>query len=161
MTDPIRLRPLASTDSLDAVTATHHRAYARLGAMGLNCTAVDQNVEMTRRRVASGHCIVAEDGAGIVGTITVNEGFDPNATPWARATPWFYRRDVLATLDGRVVSTVTVTVTVTHDEQTFLARSIFGFDTNACIADIDEVWATVEPAPAWRNAAAIGKYVRD
>ena len=90
----ITLRPLADGDSLDALTALLHRAYAHLAAMGLNFTAVDQSVEMTQRRVASAHCIVAESDGRVVGTVTVCEAYDPNQQPWARATPWFYRRDV-------------------------------------------------------------------
>lgn len=62
--------------------------------------------------------------------------------------------EVLATNDGRVVSTVTVM----HGAQTFLARSIFGFDAAGRIATIDEVWANVEAPPAWRTAQAIGAY---
>ena len=88
------LRPLAATDSLEALTALLHRAYARLGAMGLNFTAVDQSVETTQRHVASGQCFVAEAAGAIVGTVTVCKAYDPNREPWARATPWFYRRDV-------------------------------------------------------------------
>ena len=88
------LRPIAPSDSLEALTALLHRAYARLAAMGLNFTAVDQSVEDTRRRVASGQCFVADDGGQLVGTVTVCEAYDPNREPWARATPWFYRRDV-------------------------------------------------------------------
>lgn len=88
------LRPLSASDSLDALTALLHRAYARLAAMGLNFTAVDQSVETTRRRVGSGQCFVAELDGRIVGTVTVCEAYDPNREPWARATPWFYRRDV-------------------------------------------------------------------
>ena len=88
------LRPLAATDSLEALTALLHRAYARLATTGLNFTAVDQSVEDTARRVATGQCFVAEDGGQIVGTVTVCEAYDPNREPWARAAPWFYRRDV-------------------------------------------------------------------
>jgi GNAT superfamily N-acetyltransferase len=88
------LRPLAATDSFEALTALLHRAYARLGAMGMNFTAADQSVQDTRRRVASGHCFVAEAAGEIVGTVTVCAAYDPNREPWARATPWFYRRDV-------------------------------------------------------------------
>jgi GNAT superfamily N-acetyltransferase len=88
------LRPLAASDSLGALTALLHRAYARLAAMGLNFTAVDQSVETTRRRVESGQCFVAELDKQIVGTVTVCHAYDPNSEPWARATPWFYRRDV-------------------------------------------------------------------
>ncbi len=88
------LRPIAPSDSLEALTALLHRAYARLAAMGLNFTAVDQSVETTKRRVESGQCFVAEAGGQIVGTVTVCDAYDPNREPWARATPWFYRRDV-------------------------------------------------------------------
>ncbi|MEO5771291.1 MAG: GNAT family N-acetyltransferase [Burkholderiaceae bacterium] len=88
------LRPLAATDSLESLTALLHRAYSRLGAMGLNFTAVDQTVDATQRRVASGQCFVAEAAGALVGTVTVCKAYDPNREPWARATPWFYRRDV-------------------------------------------------------------------
>ena len=67
----VLVRPFAASDSLDALTALLHRAYARLGAMGLNFTAVDQSVEMTRRRVESGQCFVAEANGALVGTVTV------------------------------------------------------------------------------------------
>ena len=88
------LRPLAATDSLESLTALLHRAYERLGAMGLNFTAVDQTVQATQRRVDSGQCFVAEAAGAMVGTVTVCKAYDPNREPWARATPWFYRRDV-------------------------------------------------------------------
>ena len=88
------LRPFAATDSLEALTALLHRAYARLAAMGLNFTAVDQSVETTKRRVESGQCFVAEAAGQIVGTVTVCAAYDPNREPWARATAWFYRSDV-------------------------------------------------------------------
>ena len=90
----INLRPLAAGDSIEALTALLHRAYARLATKGLNFTAVDQSVETTLRRTASGHCIVAEVEGRIVGTVTVCEAYDPNRDPWARTTPWFYRHDV-------------------------------------------------------------------
>ena len=90
----VTLRPLAAGDSIEALTALLHRAYARLAALGLNFTAIDQSVETTQRRAVSGHCIVAEVEGRIVGTVTVCEAYDPNRDPWARATPWFYRHDV-------------------------------------------------------------------
>ncbi len=94
MHPPLVLRPLADTDSIEALTALLHRAYAPLGAAGMNFTAVDQSVEKTRERVRSGHCLVAAQGARLVGTVTVNGMFDPNRQRWARATPWFFRADV-------------------------------------------------------------------
>jgi GNAT superfamily N-acetyltransferase len=90
----ITLRALSSTDSFDTLTALLHRAYARLGAMGLNYTAVDQSVEVTQRRAAAGHCLVAERAGQIVGTVTVSGAYDPNTQPGARMTPWFYRQDI-------------------------------------------------------------------
>lgn len=48
-----------SRDSYVALTALLHRAFTRLGAMGLNCTCVDQTVETTRSRATRGDCYVA------------------------------------------------------------------------------------------------------
>lgn len=88
------LRPLAPEDSLEALTALLHRAYAPLAALGLNYTAVDQTVDMTRQRVHDGRCFVLAQGGDVVGTITVNGPFDPQRHAWARATPWYFRTDV-------------------------------------------------------------------
>lgn len=88
------IRPLRDGDSLEALTTLLHRAYAPLGAAGMNFTAVDQSVEMTRERVQGGQCFVAERDGALVGTVTVNGMFDPNRHRWARATPWFFRADV-------------------------------------------------------------------
>jgi GNAT superfamily N-acetyltransferase len=96
-TTDIVLRPLAPDDSLEAITALLHRAYASLGAMGLNDTAVDQSVDVTRKRFARGQGYVLEDlakGGTIVGTVVVDGPYDPIDDPWARASPWYYRRDV-------------------------------------------------------------------
>jgi GNAT superfamily N-acetyltransferase len=93
-TEAFTLRPLQPADDLDALTALLHRAYAPLGAAGMNFTAVDQTVDKTRERTASGQCFVAERGGRIVGTVTVDGAFDPNRHGWARATPWFFRADV-------------------------------------------------------------------
>ena len=88
------IRPLAPSDSLEALTALLHRAYAPLGAMGLNYTAVDQSVDATARRFASGHGFVAEQGGVIVGTVVVNGPLDADEKPDARACAWYLRRDV-------------------------------------------------------------------
>lgn len=119
------LRTLRDTDSLDGLTALIHRAYARLGAMGLNYTAVDQTVAMTQTRVQRGQCWVMEDTShgAIVGTITVNRAFDPNADPWARATPWYYRQDVA------------------HLHQFAVEPSMQGLGLGAQLVDVCERWA--------------------
>jgi GNAT superfamily N-acetyltransferase len=89
----VSIRPLAATDDLAALTALLHRAYAPLGAMGLNYTAVDQTVEVTRKRCAAGDCFVAVDGERIVGTVTVAGPHDPQRHPWASRTEWYTRAD--------------------------------------------------------------------
>jgi GNAT superfamily N-acetyltransferase len=48
-----------------------HRAFARLGEMGLNCTCVDQSAAVTRSRATRGDCYVAVCDGRIVGTMTL------------------------------------------------------------------------------------------
>jgi GNAT superfamily N-acetyltransferase len=91
---PIALRPLQSSDSIEALTALLHRAYAPLGAMGLNYTAVDQTSETTARRLRGGHCIVAEQGGAIVGTVVVRGERIAEGALDLRESPWYLRRDV-------------------------------------------------------------------
>lgn len=88
------IRPLAPSDSPEALTALLHRAYARLGAMGLNYTAVDQGVEITRDRFASGQGFVAEQAGVVVGTVVVSGPLDADKRPDARACAWYLRRDL-------------------------------------------------------------------
>jgi GNAT superfamily N-acetyltransferase len=88
------LRPLAPGDSIEALTALLHRAYAPLGAAGMNYTAVDQGVEATAERVAGVHCLVAERAGAIVGTVTVNGPWDAAKIPGARRCPWYLRPDL-------------------------------------------------------------------
>jgi GNAT superfamily N-acetyltransferase len=90
----VTLRPLALHDDLGALTARLHRAYARLGAMGLNFTAVDQEVEVTRQRFASGQGFVLDDGGTLVGCVVVAGPFDPVHHPGVLRSPWYLRRDV-------------------------------------------------------------------
>ena len=68
----ITLRPLAATDSIEALTALLHASYASLAAQGWNFTAVDQSVQTTRERVEAGQAFVALGASGeLVGTVTV------------------------------------------------------------------------------------------
>ena len=62
------IRLPATTDSVTELTELLHAAYARLGAMGFNYTAVDQSEEVTRKRVSRGDCLVAVDGPRMLGT---------------------------------------------------------------------------------------------
>ncbi|MCC7138660.1 MAG: GNAT family N-acetyltransferase [Planctomycetes bacterium] len=70
----MRVRALEPTDSFTALTALLHAGYARLGALGLNYTAVDQDVETTRRRATRGACLVAELDGRLVGTLALWRG---------------------------------------------------------------------------------------
>ena len=63
------VRELAPTDSIADLTALLHAAYAQLGAMGFNYTAVDQTEDVTRKRIFRGHCLVATGDGALVGTI--------------------------------------------------------------------------------------------
>ena len=74
----LHIRALTGTDSLEDLTELLHRAYARLGAMGLNYTSVDQPVETTARRIAGGRCFVAELEGQVVGTAVVRPPYDEN-----------------------------------------------------------------------------------
>lgn len=65
------IRHFLPSDSLQELTSLLHRAYARLGAMGLNYTAVDQSTEKTAQRIAGGQCFVAESEGRLIGTIVV------------------------------------------------------------------------------------------
>jgi len=65
------IRPLQPGDSLIDLTHLLHRAYARLGAMGLNYTAVDQTPAVTAQRIAGGQCYVAEVNGKLAGSIVV------------------------------------------------------------------------------------------
>lgn len=66
-----QIRQFQEYDSITELTSLLHRAYARLGNMGLNYTAVDQSPEVTTRRIRGGNCLVASVGAKLVGTIVV------------------------------------------------------------------------------------------
>lgn len=74
----LQIRQLQESDSINELTALLHRAYARLGEMGLNYTAVDQSPEVTANRIRGGHCFVAAAGSKIVGTIVVHPPYEEN-----------------------------------------------------------------------------------
>ena len=63
------IRHIQDHDSLSALTDLLHRGYARLGAMGLNYTAVNQSIDTTRARISGGHCLLAYWDGGLVGTV--------------------------------------------------------------------------------------------
>lgn len=67
----LHIRPWADGDGYEELTNLLHRAYAPLAAMGLRYVATRQDVETTRRRCEEGHCLVAQLGGRLIGTVTV------------------------------------------------------------------------------------------
>ena len=63
---------LYQDEDAEALTELLHRAYAELGAAGLNYTAVDQDVATTHYRATSGQCWVAEIAGELVATVTIS-----------------------------------------------------------------------------------------
>lgn len=79
---PVTVRALSPSDDMAEITAMLHAAYARLAAMGLNYTAVDQSVDKTRSRFAEGSGLIAELDGQVVGTATVCPPGHEDADPW-------------------------------------------------------------------------------
>lgn len=80
-----------ASDSFDALTTMLHHAFSRLGAMGLNCTCVDQSAVVTRSRATRGDCYVALCDGRIIGTMTL---YAPDHDSLCE----LYRRDDMASL---------------------------------------------------------------
>ena len=74
----LRVRPFETSDSIHDLTSLLHRAYARLGRMGLNYTAVDQTAEVTAKRIQGGQCFVVTSEGALVGTIVVQPTYEKN-----------------------------------------------------------------------------------
>lgn len=76
------IRPWASTDCVASLTAMLHRAYARLGRLGFNYTATDQDDAVTLERIASGSCFVAVTGGKLSGTILFKQAGQTAGCSW-------------------------------------------------------------------------------
>jgi GNAT superfamily N-acetyltransferase len=74
----LHIRQFQESDSITELTSLLHRAYARLGNMGLNYTAVDQTPEVTAKRIRGGNCFVVEAGTKLVGTIVAQPTYAEN-----------------------------------------------------------------------------------
>lgn len=84
------IRLLQPTDSIAVLTELLHAAYAKLGAMGFNYTAVDQSEEVTRKRIEQGDCLVAVDDTTLTGTLML---YAPGRS---KGSSWYERWDVAA-----------------------------------------------------------------
>jgi GNAT superfamily N-acetyltransferase len=85
------LRRLEDADSMEYLTDLLHRAFSRIGAMGIPCSCMNQPAEVTRQRISRGDCFVASSGDLIVGTITL---YPPDAASDSK----HYRNDSVGTL---------------------------------------------------------------
>lgn len=65
------LRVFQESDA-SQLTDMLHRAYAELGAAGMNFTAVDQDLSTTLRRASAGSTWVIADGAALVAAMTIS-----------------------------------------------------------------------------------------
>ena len=74
----LKLRPFEETDSIIELTLLLHRAYASLGMMGLNYTAVNQSPEVTAKRIRGGNCFVVAIDSRLVGTIVAQPTYVQN-----------------------------------------------------------------------------------
>jgi len=80
-----------SRDSYGQLTSMLHRAFARLGMMGLNCLCAAQTPSATKQRARAGDCFVAVCGGQVVGTMTL-------CARDAESTCEHYRVEQVATL---------------------------------------------------------------
>lgn len=81
-----QVRALRPSDSLPEITNLLHRAYARLGALGLNYTAVDQTPDVTVKRIAGGQCYVVGVEDKLAGTIVVKPTYAKNECEYVTRT---------------------------------------------------------------------------
>lgn len=70
--DPELTVRLFEDQDAEAVTDLLHRAYALLGAAGMNFTVLSQDAETTRNRARKGRCWVIERGGEPVATLTIS-----------------------------------------------------------------------------------------
>jgi GNAT superfamily N-acetyltransferase len=78
----VEIRDIEPGDSLEELTELLHRAYAQLGELGLNYTAVDQSSTTTLERINAGRCFVAALNGCVVGTIVVEPTVEDPACPY-------------------------------------------------------------------------------
>jgi RimJ/RimL family protein N-acetyltransferase len=80
----VTIRPLEPSDSIPELTLLVRSAYQRLADLGLRFWGTWQSEEDTRERCAEGHCLVADEGGTIVGTVTVRDPREDGDPDWYR-----------------------------------------------------------------------------
>lgn len=69
--DGLEIKIITDDQSFERVTDILHAGYAQLAALGFNYMAVDQPVEVTRKRAMGAECYAVEKDGDIVGTVTL------------------------------------------------------------------------------------------
>lgn len=80
----IAIRRVLPDDSLEELTGMLRWAFAPPGHCGLNCSCVDQTVDVTPQRLRLGDCFVAVIEGRIVGTITLHAVDHASPVRWYR-----------------------------------------------------------------------------
>lgn len=101
MTDDFHIRAFADGDSVAAITGLLHAAYASLAASGFWYLASHQDEATTLRRLRSGIPFVAENSAGIIGTVTLYPPSVSSSCEWYRTAYRFGQFAVRPELQGR------------------------------------------------------------
>lgn len=86
--DGLEIKIITDDQSFERITDILHAGYAQLAALGFNYMAVDQSVEMTRKRALGAECYAVEKDGGIVGTVTL---MPPSSRKYH---PYYERPDV-------------------------------------------------------------------
>jgi ribosomal protein S18 acetylase RimI-like enzyme len=84
------IRPLAETDSFEALTVLLNQAYAPLAAAGMRFVASYQNVKTTKMRCERGQTFVAEVNQALVGTITLYGPSESKCDWYTKPDVWHF-----------------------------------------------------------------------
>ena len=79
-----RIRDLAESDSISAITALLHAAYAPLVKNGFRYLASHQDEATTLRRLRGGTAIIADREGEIIGTVTLYRSSPDSHCEWYR-----------------------------------------------------------------------------
>lgn len=80
----VEVRRLRDDDSIEAITALLHLAYAPLAAQGFRYLATHQSEDVTRHRLGEGIALVAQIEKRIIATLTVSPPKTASRCEWYR-----------------------------------------------------------------------------
>lgn len=89
MPEDFVIRPFRATDSVAAITALLHAAYAPLAAEGMQYLASHQDEATTLQRLTKGFPFVAERDGTVIGTVTLYGPDKDSSCAWYRGAGVF------------------------------------------------------------------------